>query len=60
MMEENVVSAAACTHKVNTNLILQMIREAGKVPAQRNTKYQILHVFEEGERVEKDFILQND
>ncbi|HJV44199.1 MAG TPA: cyclic dehypoxanthinyl futalosine synthase, partial [Bacillota bacterium] len=33
MMEENVVSAAACTHKVNTNHILQLIREAGKTPA---------------------------
>lgn len=60
MMEENVVSAAACTHKVNTNLILQMIREAGKIPAQRNTKYEILRVFAEGEFVDKDFILQND
>ena len=60
MMEENVVSAAACTHKVNTNLILQMIREAGKIPAQRNTKYEILRVFEDGETVEKDFVLQNN
>ncbi|MEY4479469.1 MAG: dehypoxanthine futalosine cyclase [Bacillota bacterium] len=60
MMEENVVSAAACTHKVNTNLILQMIREAGKIPAQRNTRYEILRVFEEGELVDKDFVLQND
>jgi cyclic dehypoxanthinyl futalosine synthase len=60
MMEENVVSAAACTHKVNTNLILDMIREAGKIPAQRNTKYEILRVFKDGESVERDFVLQND
>lgn len=59
MMEENVVSAAACTHKVNTNLILQLIREAGKVPAQRNTNYDILHVFQDGEMVAQDFVLQN-
>ncbi len=59
MMEENVVSAAACTHKVNTNLILDMIREAGKIPAQRNTKYELLRVFQEGERADKDFVLQN-
>ena len=38
MMEENVVSAAACTHKVNTNQILELIRGAGKIPAQRNTR----------------------
>lgn len=59
MIEENVVSAAACTHKVNTNLILQLIREAGKIPAQRNTNYDILHVFGENETVENDFVLQN-
>ncbi len=59
MMEENVVSAAACTHKVNIELILQLIREAGKIPAQRNTHYDILRVFDEQYHVEKDFVLQN-
>ncbi|QKS72017.1 dehypoxanthine futalosine cyclase [Paenalkalicoccus suaedae] len=59
MIEENVVSAAGATHKVDTNLILRLIREAGKIPVQRNTKYHHLHVFEEGESVEKDFIMQN-
>lgn len=59
MMEENVVSAAKCTYKVNTNLILQLIREAGKIPAQRNTQYEILRVFKEGELAETDFVMQN-
>jgi cyclic dehypoxanthinyl futalosine synthase len=59
MMEENVVSAAGTTHKVNIELILQLIREAGKIPAQRNTKYEILRTFEATDKVEKDFILQN-
>lgn len=59
MMEENVVSAAACTHKVNTNVILDMIRQAGKIPAQRNTKYETLHIFQEGETADKDFVMQN-
>lgn len=59
MMEENVVSAAACTYKVNTNHILDLIREAGKIPAQRNTNYDILRVFEEGEKMETDFVMQN-
>ncbi|MBO8164408.1 MAG: dehypoxanthine futalosine cyclase [Brevibacillus sp.] len=59
MIEENVVSAAKCTHKVNTNLILQLIREAGKIPAQRNTRYEILRVFREGEMAENDFVMQN-
>lgn len=59
MMEENVVSAAKCTYKVNTNLILQLIREAGKIPAQRNTRYETLRVFNEGEMAEIDFVMQN-
>ncbi|SDZ54153.1 de-hypoxanthine futalosine cyclase [Evansella caseinilytica] len=59
MIEENVVSAAGATHKVNTNLILRLIREAGKIPAQRDTKYNILHVFDAEETAAKDFIMQN-
>ncbi|MDP5275182.1 cyclic dehypoxanthinyl futalosine synthase [Chengkuizengella axinellae] len=59
MMEENVVSAAGTTHKVNIETILKLIREAGKVPAQRNTAYETLRVFNEGSNIEKDFIMQN-
>jgi cyclic dehypoxanthinyl futalosine synthase len=59
MMEENVVSAAGTTHKVNIELILQLIREAGKIPAQRNTKYEILRVFDESEKIDKDFVMRN-
>ena len=59
MIEENVVSAAGTTHKVNIDLILQLIREAGKTPAQRDTKYNILKVYNESEKAHKDFIMQN-
>lgn len=59
MMEENVVSSAGAVHKVNIASILELIREAGKIPAQRNTKYDILKVFEEGTQVERDFVMQN-
>jgi cyclic dehypoxanthinyl futalosine synthase len=59
MLEENVVSAAGATHKVNIQLILQLIREAGKIPAQRNTKYETLRVFDGNTTVDKDFVLQN-
>jgi cyclic dehypoxanthinyl futalosine synthase len=59
MLEENVVSAAGATHKVNTNMILRLIREAGFTPAQRDTKYEILRTFRDEETIEKDFILQN-
>ncbi|MFF2091900.1 cyclic dehypoxanthinyl futalosine synthase [Paenibacillus sp. NPDC058174] len=59
MIEENVVSAAGTTHKVNIELILQLIREAGKTPAQRDTKYNILKVYSETEKAENDFVMQN-
>jgi len=59
MIEENVVSAAGTTHKVNIGTILKLIREVGKIPAQRNTRYEILHVYDEDETTEKDFVMQN-
>ncbi|GIP47216.1 Aminodeoxyfutalosine synthase [compost metagenome] len=59
MIEENVVSSAGATHKVNIESILSIIRAAGKIPAQRNTKYEILRVFDEEATVERDFIMQN-
>ncbi|RRJ64479.1 dehypoxanthine futalosine cyclase [Paenibacillus oralis] len=59
MIEENVVSSAGATYKVNIGTTLQIIREAGKTPAQRNTKYEILRVFDEEAKVERDFIMQN-
>ncbi|PCK70394.1 hypothetical protein PL1_1683 [Paenibacillus larvae subsp. larvae B-3650] len=59
MIEENVVSAAGTTHKVNIGSTLDLIRQAGKIPAQRNTRYDILRIFHEEEKVEKDFVMQN-
>ncbi|MGG4142135.1 cyclic dehypoxanthinyl futalosine synthase [Paenibacillus algorifonticola] len=59
MIEENVVSAAGTTHKVNIELILKLIREAGKVPAQRNTRYEILRMYNESDKAEQDFVMQN-
>jgi cyclic dehypoxanthinyl futalosine synthase len=59
MIEENVVSSAGATYKVNIESITQIIREAGKIPAQRNTRYEILRMFNEGTVVERDFTMQN-
>ncbi|MCM3702524.1 cyclic dehypoxanthinyl futalosine synthase [Paenibacillus macerans] len=59
MIEENVVSSAGATYKVNIGTTLQIIREAGKTPAQRNTKYEILRMFDEEATIERDFIMQN-
>jgi cyclic dehypoxanthinyl futalosine synthase len=59
MIEENVVSAAGTTHKVNIESILRLIRESGKIPAQRNTKYEILKMYNENEGALNDFVMQN-
>jgi cyclic dehypoxanthinyl futalosine synthase len=60
MIEENVVSAAGTTYKVNITSTLKLIREAGKIPAQRNTKYETLRLFEdESEVITNDFVMQN-
>ncbi|MEK4489711.1 cyclic dehypoxanthinyl futalosine synthase [Paenibacillus sp. FSL L8-0493] len=60
MIEENVVSSAGATYKVNIGSITQLIREAGKVPAQRNTRYDILRVFDDpNAKIDNDFVMQN-
>jgi cyclic dehypoxanthinyl futalosine synthase len=59
MIEENVVSAAGTTHKVNISLILDLIRQCGKIPAQRNTRYELLKVYNESDDVAQDFVMQN-
>ncbi|MBP2002182.1 cyclic dehypoxanthinyl futalosine synthase [Paenibacillus shirakamiensis] len=60
MIEENVVSSAGATHKVNIHSILELIREAGKIPAQRNTRYETLRVFDgTNDTIENDFVMQN-
>lgn len=61
MMEENVVSAAGTSYKINMEQILRLIREAGKIPAQRNTKYDILQIFhDEKLPLDKDFVMENE
>lgn len=60
MIEENVVSAAGATYKVNIQSILELIRETGNIPAQRNTKYEIIRMFDGPDSlVEHDFVMQN-
>lgn len=45
MMEENVVSAAGAHNRMNTDDLVRVIRDAGRIPAQRDTQYNILKVF---------------
>jgi cyclic dehypoxanthinyl futalosine synthase len=42
MMEENVVSAAGTTYKLNAREICRLIRDAGWIPAQRDQYYNVL------------------
>jgi cyclic dehypoxanthinyl futalosine synthase len=42
MMEENVVSAAGTTYKLESREICRLIRDAGWVPAQRDQYYNVL------------------
>jgi cyclic dehypoxanthinyl futalosine synthase len=44
MMEENVVSAAGTFYLMPIEELLQIVRDAGFRPAQRNTLYQILRI----------------
>jgi cyclic dehypoxanthinyl futalosine synthase len=42
MMEENVVSAAGTTYRLDEAMICRLIRDAGWIPAQRNQYYKVL------------------
>ncbi|WP_371367949.1 Cyclic dehypoxanthine futalosine synthase [Sporomusa rhizae] len=45
MLEENVVRAAGTAYDMSVNKMVEIIRGAGKIPAQRDTNYTILKVF---------------
>lgn len=45
MIEENVVAAAGVSYRVTKNDIIQAIRKAGFIPAQRDTYYRTLRRF---------------
>ena len=49
LLEENVHAAANFVNKTNTEEVVELIREAGFVPAQRTTLYEILRVYEKAE-----------
>ncbi len=45
MMEENVVRAAGASFRMGRDEMIELIRDIGETPAQRNTNYDILRVF---------------
>jgi cyclic dehypoxanthinyl futalosine synthase len=48
MMEENVVSAAGTTYRLEEREICRLIRDAGWVPAQRDQYYRVLNRHDPG------------
>lgn len=46
MLEENVVKAAGTAYQMSVNKMVETIRGAGKIPAQRDTAYHIIKRFE--------------
>ena len=45
MLEENVVRAAGTSFDMSTRKMIDLIRSAGRIPAQRNTRYEVLKIF---------------
>lgn len=45
MLEENVVRAAGTSHAMNVRKMTELIRKAGRKPAQRDTEYYIIRRF---------------
>ncbi|MCX7919139.1 MAG: dehypoxanthine futalosine cyclase [bacterium] len=45
LMEEKVVDATGVRYKTSVDELVHLIRNAGKIPAQRNSKYEILRYF---------------
>lgn len=45
MMEENVVAAAGAANRMAEDEIVRLIKDAGEIPAKRNTAYDILKVY---------------
>ena len=46
MMEENVVRSAGAQNSMNQQEMINLIKDAGEIPAKRNTAYEILEVFD--------------
>ena len=45
MMEENVVRSAGAQNRMNQEEMIRLIKDAGEIPAKRNTAYEILEIY---------------
>jgi cyclic dehypoxanthinyl futalosine synthase len=48
MLEENVVRAAGTHNRITEQEMVTLIRQAGRIPKERNTEYQIVKEYPEG------------
>ncbi len=48
MIEENVVRAAGVSHRMTVDTMVDLIRRAGRIPALRDTEFNILKVYATG------------
>jgi cyclic dehypoxanthinyl futalosine synthase len=48
MIEENVVRAAGISHRISVDEMVYLIQRAGKIPAQRDTEFNILKIYKNG------------
>ncbi|MBI4436307.1 MAG: dehypoxanthine futalosine cyclase [Candidatus Omnitrophica bacterium] len=46
LMEEKVIAATGVAYQMAVDQAVSLIRKAGKIPAQRNTMYEVLRTFE--------------
>ncbi len=58
LVDEVVVGATGMIYRVNKDEAVRLIRGAGRTPAQRNTKYEILHVYDGHDHADRN--LQTD
>ncbi|MHB2015526.1 MAG: cyclic dehypoxanthinyl futalosine synthase [Candidatus Xenobia bacterium] len=49
IMDEKVIAATGVEYKIGVNRVLGLIRKAIRIPALRNTEYQILKIYRDGE-----------
>jgi len=45
MLEENVVAAAGCSFRMDSERMVELVASAGFVPAQRTTRYEIVKFY---------------
>jgi len=49
MIEENVVRAAGVSHRMSVDEMVDLIQRTGKIPAQRDTEFNILKIYKNGD-----------